>query len=228
MSEPEELKETLPVQRVCEADILDTIVLHIKTGDAIANDYNLFRSGSEAQKRHSIQPLLSDVLHCLKRKEPDIVFSEIALRIVQESTAWYSWRSKCVAMLILVILNGTSSLRERIRLFLRNRFYRDILLDTHPEVYNCFYQVMESMRTEEDCVGWLGAMGAVEHRATGAFSQWFSYLRKWVSPVSPASAMESLLSALPDELSYEDVVHMQLYVLECVSFAAHRHVVESL
>ena len=102
------------------------------------------------------------------------------------------------------------------------------MLDTHPEVYNCFYQVMESMRTEEDCVGWLGAMGAVEHRATGAFSQWFSYLRKWVSPVSPASAMESLLSALPDELSYEDVVHMQLYVLECVSFAANRHGVESL
>ena len=217
-----------PEKRICEADILDTIAIHFKTSDVIASEYKLFRTGAEARKRHSIQPLLSDVLHCLKRKEPEGGFSETALRITQESTAWYSWRSKCLALLILAILNDVSSLREQIRLFLRNRFYRDILLDTHPEVYNCFYQVVESTRAEKACVDWLAALGAVEHRNSGAFSQWFLYLRQWVSPVSPASAMASLLSALPDELSYEDGVHTQLYVLECVCIALTGHCVESL
>ena len=228
MSEMEGLAEPLPEKRICEADILDTIAIHIKTDDAIATDYRLFLHGSEAQKRHSIQPLLSDVLHCLKRKKPDSAFSETALRIAQESTAWYSWRSKCIALLITAILCETCSLRERIRSFLQSRFYRDILLDTHPEVYNCFYQVMEAMRTERECTDWLGALGAVEHRASGAFSRWFSYLRRWVAPVSPVSAVDSLLSALPDDLSYEESVHTQLYVLECVPFALSGHRVESL
>lgn len=228
MSETEELAEPLPEERICEADILDTIAIHIKTDDAIAADYKLFLHGSEAQKRHSIQELLSDVLHYLKRKEPDSIFSETAFRVAQESAAWYSWRSKCVALLIIAILCETCSLRERIRSFLRSRFYRDILMDTHPEVYNCFYQVVESMRAERECVDWLGALGAVEYRASGAFSQWFSYLRQWISPVSPAPVMETLLSALPDDLSYEESVHTHLYILECVSFAMNGHCVESL
>ena len=140
------------------------------------------------------------------------------LELLQQPTTYLQWKSKCLALFVVIKLLDYPEYRQSIWGTLNPLFYLHFLSDSNQTLRTCISQLMEKAISIKDnsWVDWYDCLVGM-----GETSDWVKWIRRQLPTLDDTQRVRSRLllciNTPAESIHRDEILHYSLYILEGVA-----------